>query len=102
MSKEFIDSRIDAAHDLIDQGDFDGAVTILKNVKIRIHDPTIERLIREFEQEYDGKAKEKLNKLRKMFEDAIVEAGNEYEIGKSYAIAYLNFYDKLRKEHELY
>ena len=102
MSKDFIDNRIDASHNLIDQGDFQGAVNILKNIKIRIHDPVIEQKIKDFEKQHDEEVKNKIEKIQKTYLDSITEYGNESEIAKRYAIAYLNFYDTLRKEHEIY
>lgn len=102
MSKEFIAERIDIAHDLIDQGEYEQAVNVLKNIKLRIHDNSLEKTIKEFETKYDNELKKKINTLNQAYKDAITEVGEEAGIAESYAKAYINFYDKLSKEHEIY
>lgn len=102
MSKEFIDSRIDAAHDLLDQGNYEAAVNILKSIKIRVHDENVEKIISDFETKKDKESNEKLNQIEQVFTDAIEKYGDGSNIARKHAVSYLNFYDKLRKENDIY
>ena len=102
MSKEFIDSRIDAAHDMLDQGNFEAAVHILKSIKIRVHDVEVEKQITDFEAGKDKEANDKLSQIEQVFSDAISKYGDGTEIARKRAVSYLNFYDKLRKENDIY
>lgn len=102
MSKEFIDGRIDLAHNMLDEGNFNGVVSILKNIKTRIHDVELEKNIKEFETSYDAECKRKLEEAQKQVLDAITTNQKEQMIWFDYAKAYLNFYDRLNKEHEIF
>lgn len=102
MSKEFIDSRIDAAHELIDQGDFQSAIHILRSIKIRVHDQDIEEQIKNFETQTDEQVSNKLQRIEQAFSDAIDKYGDGNRIVRKQAVSYLNFYDKLRKENDIY
>lgn len=102
MSKEFINNRVDVAHNLIDEGQYQGAVELLKNLKVRIHDAGIEISITEFEKTHDSDKDKQIASARQTTGDPIEINAKEALVWSRYAKAYLNFYDKLTKEHEVY
>ena len=102
MSKEFIENRVDMAHNAIDEGDPQAAVNILRNLKLRIHDVHLEEEIKKFEKKEDTRFENKLEEINKSGRDPLRKDRNkQIEIIK-YAKRYLNFYDRLRKEHDIY
>jgi len=55
MSKEFIDERIDACHTMLEEGDFENIVQILKLIgEIRIHDKEIKEKLTTIESLLKG------------------------------------------------
>ena len=102
MSKEFIDNEIDEAHYLIKKGEYEQAVNQLKDIKLRIHDTQILDKIKEFENEHDKKLQERLRAIDNSNKDPLRKQAEAIEQLSRYAKAYLSFYDKLRKEHEIY
>lgn len=97
---EFFKNRLDVAHALIDEGEFDGAVEIIQNLKTRIHDESIL-----------GKLTLHDNKTKKEYMEQYTECGKigdpyesfkkAQEIRKWRAQEILRFYDKLVIEHDL-
>jgi len=99
MSKEFIDNEIDEAHQRIKEGDFEGAVEQLKNIKLRIHDESILMDIKEFENGHDKELIKTIDSSNKHHFD---KHNEQMQQVVKYAKSYLRFYDKLRKENEIY
>ena len=103
MSTDFIDSRIDACHELIEQGDYKSVPEILKLIgEIRIHDEKVKEEINRFEKQHDEQLEKNLLDIEHSSLDALnknAKASKEYYL---YAISYLKFYDNLRKEYELF
>jgi len=102
MSKEFVDNEIDEAHHLIKQGAYEQAVNNLKDLKMRIHEQTVLDEIKTFEEEHDTKLQQRLKNIEGNNEDPLRKQNDGAEQVSKYARAYLSFYDKLRKEHEIY
>ena len=53
MVSEFIKSRLDLAHNMIDEGRYREAIAILKNLKLRLHESDQETAVTEFENKKD-------------------------------------------------
>jgi len=102
MSKDFIDNEIDEAHDLIKHGDFEQAVMQLKDIKLRVHDKEILDSIKKFENEHDSVLEQRLREIEKSTVDPLRKQSQIFEQLSNYARSYLSFYDKLRKEYEIY
>ena len=102
MSKEFIDNEIDEAHQRIKEGDFEGAVEQLKNIKLRIHDESILMDIKEFENGHDKELEERIKTIDSSNKHHFDKHNEQMQQVVKYAKSYLRFYDKLRKENEIY
>ena len=93
MVNDFIRNRVDIAHDLIDNGRFDDAVTRLKRIKTRIHNDDLLKEVKTWEESHDEVLKDRLEKIEasnKHPYDKQMEATSQYE---KYAEAYLSYYD---------
>jgi len=103
MSTDFIDSRIDACHEMIENGDFQGVPGILKLIgEIRIHDKNVKEEITKFEKDHDERLEKNLVEIEHSNENALVKQHKTSKEYYLYAISYLRFYDKLRKQYELF
>ena len=102
MSKDFIDQEIDEAHYLIKQGEFEQAVSQLKDIKLRVHEEVVLERIKGFEREHDDMLKERLEKIEGDNSDPLRKQSNGMDQVAKYARSYLKFYDKLRKEYDIY
>jgi len=103
MSGEFIDNKIDMCHELIEQGEYKNVVEILKLMgEIRIHDESLKEKIEKFEKEHDETLDKRLIDIEHSNDHGLIKQDNRVKEWFSYAVAYLKFYDKLRKEYELY
>jgi len=103
MSTDFIDSRIDACHELIEQGDYEKVPAVLKLIgEIRIHDEKVKEEINRFEKEHDERLEKNIIEIEHGNENALVKQHKTSKEHYLYAISYLRFYDNLRKEYELF
>lgn len=103
MSSDFIDSRIDACHELIEQGDYKSVPEILKLIgEIRIHDKDVKEKIKGFEKSHDEQLEKNLLDIEHSSLDALNKEAKASKELYLYAISYLRFYDRLRKEYELF
>ena len=103
MSKDFIDERIDACHEAIEEGNYIQVPNILKLIgEIRIHDKNIKAKIEMFEKEHDEKLEHDVVEIEKSSADSLRKQRETDKKYYLYAISYLKFYDRLRKEHEIY
>jgi len=102
MSKDFIDNEIDQAHELIKQGGFEDAVNILKLLKTRIHDDVLISKIKKFEDEHDKKLEERYLEINNSDRHRYDKRDEKMKQLFSYAQSYLHFYDKIRKENDIY
>lgn len=105
MVNEKIEQKINQAHDLIDGGQYDAAVEIMKNLKTRIHD----RIALDLVMDKEKKVEEQYNDA---YKTEIAESGNPLErftksstfineVNKQRAQEYLKFYDQLNKTQDL-
>jgi len=103
MSTDFIDQRIDACHELIEQGDYGSVPGILKLIgEIRIHDKDLKTMIEQFEKSRDERLEKNILEIEHTNENALVKDHKKAKEQYLYAIDYVRFYDNLRKEYELF
>ena len=102
MSREFIDREIDEAHELIKRGEYEQAVNQLKDIKLRVHEDDVSSKIKNFEDEHDKKLEERLKNIEKGSLDPLRKQSDAISQLVTYAKSYLTFYDRLRKEYEIY
>ena len=98
---EFIKSRLDGAHGLIDEGNFEAAVEILKNLKLRVHEDGAEKKIAEFEETRDKQFEKLIKEIEENNPDTYERLAYIEAERKKYAGDYLNFYDDLVLHHDV-
>lgn len=101
MSKEFVDNRIDTAHGLIDEGNPLGAITLLKNLKLRVHNNEVAKEIQKFEENTDNEIETEMRIIEKSERDELRKEDDKRKKVMEWAKTYLDFYDRMSKEHEL-
>ena len=101
MSKEFIDNRIDMAHNLIDEGNPLNAITLLKNLKLRIHSDEVADKIKEFESKTDKDIEDGLYSINVSDKDELRKDHEKRNLMMDWAKRYLDFYDDLVKGYEI-
>jgi hypothetical protein len=102
MSKDFIESRIDMAHNAIDEGNPQGAIGLLKNLKLRIHDRDVETKIKDFEERTDHEVEHRMKEISISDDDELRKDANRSKAVVSWAKKYLDFYDRVLKEYDVY
>ena len=100
LSKEFIENRIDMAHNVIDEGNPQGAIGLLKNLKLRIHDRDVELEIKNFEEKTDYDVETRMKEIAVSDDDELRKDANRSKAVMSWAKKYLDFYDRLVDEYE--
>jgi hypothetical protein len=104
---EFFRNRLDAAHAMIDERDFERAVEIIKNLSMRIHDAVILNEIKSHDDNIDQTFIKNINAI-----NSKVYTGDPVDIASQRnqdifmqrqwkAQEYVRFYDLLSREHEL-
>ena len=101
MVSSFITDRIDNAHALIDQGSYDQAVELLKNIKFRVHEEGVVAEIETFEKEHDKKLEDMIKGIQTSSDDPLRKQHNELKQWEKYSHMYLRFYDNLTKHHDV-
>ncbi len=97
---EFFQNRLDTAHALIDEHDFDTPVEILQNLKTRIHDSDILTKIGMHETTVEKEYSTRYTLLCQKSGDPY-ESFKQMQILKKWrATEYLTFYDRLVRENE--
>lgn len=98
---EFFQNRLNMAHALIDEGQYDEAVELLKNLDTRIHDTSISTnislTIGDIEKQYTANLISIANKAGDPYENF----KNAMVLKKWRSQQYLRFYDNLLMKHEL-
>lgn len=98
---EFFQNRLDTAHALIDEGRFDEAVELLRNLDTRIHDPSIRTNINTTSSDIEKQYTTNLASLSAKAGDPYDSFKNAISLRKWRSQEYLRFYDSLLKKHEL-
>lgn len=98
---EFFKNRLDTAHALIDEGNYDEAVELLKNLNTRIHDTQISTDINITTSDIDKQYTSNLMALSSKAGDPYESFKNVLALKKWRSQQYLRFYDNLLIKHEL-
>jgi len=101
MVSDFIQNRVDTAHNLIDEGAYSDAVEILKNIKHRVHEEDPRAAIERFENEHDKKLEDLIRSITNNSDDPLRKQHNTIEQWKKYSCSYLNFYSDLIRSHDI-
>lgn len=101
MVSEFIRDRLDNAHAMIDEGGYDQAVHLLKNIKYRVHEEGVRAEIEQFEKEHDKKLDDMIKGIQTSNEDPLRKQHNEIHQWEKYSHMYLQFYDNLTKHNDI-
>jgi len=102
MNNDFIIDRINQAHHMIDEGNYQNAVEILKNLKFRVHDGKLEADIKHFEKTCDETLEKDIVNIDNTSVDPLRKQSNINEKYYGWATSYLNFYDRLVKQNEVF
>ena len=98
---EFLESRLNTAHALIDEGRYDEAVEILKNLDMRIHDTGIATNINTTASDIEKQYTSNLVSISNKAGDPFESFKSALALKKWRAQQYLRFYDNLLIKHEL-
>ena len=104
MTSEFYKAKVNEAHEYLDEGDYTKAISVLNNLKTRIHEPEAKEDIKlhdvkveqEYKKRYDGEKTANGDPLERYTKAAeFIALLNEW-----HAKEYLSFYDELRKKYD--
>lgn len=101
MSKELVDSKMDEAYQLIENNQFLDAVYILKQLKIKCP-PDLIKDVKEWEKNKDKTLEKVISNIE---EEHIHQFDKENKMNskvKDYSWDYYMFYNRLRRENEIY
>lgn len=98
---DFFNNRIDTAHALIDEHDFDTPVEIIQNLKSRIHDQDILTKCNLHDNDVEKEFNARYTNLCQKSGDPTESFKQVMILKKWRAQEYLKFYDKITKEHDL-
>ena len=104
MTSEHYKAKINEAHEYLDEGDYTKAISILNNLKTRIHEPAArleikthdKRVEQEYKKRYDGETTANGDPLERYSKAADFIA----KLNEWHAKEYLSFYDELRKKYD--
>lgn len=95
MSQEFLIDRINTAHELLDNGQVEGALWVLKNIKLRIHEPEILVTIKEKEKKVQNEYNSRYSNIHG---DPAAQMEKLSELNLWRIKELLTFYDTIVKE----
>jgi hypothetical protein len=98
---EFFHNRLNTAHAMIDEGSYDEAVELLKNLNQRIHDTETSVNINTTTTDIDKQYTANLMSLANKAGDPYESFKNALALKKWRSQQYLRFYDNLLIKHEL-
>lgn len=97
---EFLGDRINIAHNLIDEGQYEQAVEIMKNLKMRIHDQAKKDEMIVWEKQVEENFIKTKKEIPTMFGDIEEQFERYFVLKKQRATKYLEYYDKMIKEYD--
>jgi len=100
MSKVF-NNRIDTAHALIDEHDYDTPVELMQNLRNRIHDQDILTKCTMHDMEVEKQFNARYVSICQKKGDPMERTREVLGLKKERAQEYVKFYDKLTKDHDL-
>jgi hypothetical protein len=105
MPSEYYKNKINEAHEHLNQGDMEGAIDILHNLKIRIHDVIAYQKAVEKEKQIDEKYKQEYKDETDKYGDPLERFAKASDflskLEKWRVSETLKFYDYLGKEYDI-
>jgi len=105
MTSELFKKKLDQAHDLLDQRNYEGCLEILTNLKIRIQDTTIYEKAKQHENKVDESYTQKYKDEAAKHGDPLerfTKSSNFIDKMEKWRVQEtLRFYDKLAKQYDL-
>ena len=98
---EFFLSRLNTAHALIDEGRYDEAVELLKNLDMRIHDEKTDTKIKTVADDIEKQYVANIISISNKASDPFESFKNALSLKKWRAQQYLRFYDNLLINSEI-
>lgn len=98
---EFFKDKLNIAHDLIDNYEFDRCVELIKNLKIRIHDTELLTKIGIHEENIEKRYQDDYIALSGKQGDPFDSFKKVNELQRWRGQEYLKYYDKLRIDYDL-
>ena len=97
---EFLGDRINIAHNLIDEGQYEQAVEVLKNLKIRIHKEDVKAGMIAWEKQIEENFIKTKKEIPTQFGDIEEQFERYFVLKKQRATKYLEYYDKMIKDYD--
>jgi len=97
MVNEFLEDRVNNAHNLLDNMQLEQSLWVVKNIKLRIKDKGLLGEISDKENHIEIEYKNKYNAITG---DATTQSGKLIELNIWRVKEYIDFYDTLVKSHE--
>jgi len=98
---EFFKNRIDTAHALIDEGQWDTAIEIVQNLKIRIHDATVLTQINMHDSEVEKEFNIRYQNIASKAGDPTQSYTQLVMLKKWRSQEYVKYYDHMLREHDI-
>lgn len=98
---EFFRNRLDTAHALIDEHDYDTSVEIIQNLKTRIHDIDILTKINTHDIEVEKEFNNRYVSLSSRSGEPYEQYKELMNLKKWKAQEYLKYYDKIIRENDI-
>jgi hypothetical protein len=98
---EFFKNRLDTAHALIDENQYEVAVEIIQNLKTRIHDTTVLTQINMHDNETDKEYNIRFQNISMKAGDPTQSYVQLLMLKKWKAQEYLKYYDHMLREHDV-
>jgi len=95
MVNEFLLNRVNTAHSLLDEGQVEGALWVLRNIKLRIHDPNVINKIRDKEKTVENEYKTRYSSISG---DATRQMEQLSDLNLWRIKEYISFYDQILPE----
>ena len=98
---DFFKNRLDMAHALIDEGQYETAVEVIQNLKVRIHDSTVLTNMNLHDSDVENQFNTRFQNIAMKAGDPTVGYTNLLLLKKWRAQEYLKYYDHMLREHDV-
>jgi len=101
MSKELVDNKMDIAYNLIEEGNYLEAVNMLSQLKIKCP-PELIKEVKDWEDKKDKQLEKMIADIDDKNIHTIDKEQEKYSKLRDYSWDYYMYYNKIRRENELY
>jgi len=98
---EFFINRLDTAHALIDEGQYDQAIELIQNLDTRIHDNELLIKLNQHKQETEKEYQTRYHSISMKSGDPYQSFIDVQGLKKWRSQEYLKFYDNMLREHDI-